>query len=1434
MEPFIELTALMEATEKRWKRAHSKPSTTRKALQQCRQLIAEDVKSWCVQFVKADCIHMARLLSPEADTRRFGLRENSLCNLLLSKNILKTNGLTSVETRIRGWKCKGNFPQVVFDALASLPMERISSDLGSGDESSFPLTVGMVDALLTELSAHNPFTVDRSGRPPRNAPRSQQDILMDLFRGRRVVEIKWILSIILKHQPVPFEVLLRGLHPRFWQIYRHQTDLLVCCQMIDRVLAGEKDVLDGSTSVGIHISVMKLRKGKSPAHVVKQLQRAGEKKCFAEVKYDGERMQLHIVSGKVKAIFNKSSRNSTQDRALSHDIILKSLGIAPNNPYHPTRSKVHNAILEGEILVYNEKHGVEDYIAVQAMSRRDSGAPVDPHRHFKVVYFDLLHLNGQNLINERFEERRRRLREIVVIVPNYSEVSESHEIDLLDTDRATVELRNLFAEVAARPAEGLVVKGAAGEYTPRIEGTWYKLKKDYIEGFGDTAEFVLVAGSYQLEASKYLKMTRETHPNLLNVFYVACKSDSLQYSSCPKYLPLFDLSAGFSRDELLRLNAYSKTTKRSELSFIVEKGAISEHLFESFFDPPIVVQIMGGGFVKHQGFWTLRGPRLGKQLGWQHAVDVICYAEFERIAKESRQQEQFSASQATRLENIDIRILNGGPLHPNLRNGGSKVLFGGYDSDSHGSDDSTRFEEEGEDEETTSRKTSLETSLETDVSTVPVEDGSGPLALVRDVTKAGTWTELEDAEGRREGEEIHGLDSETELEDACDDGVEDGGDEEDALEKRADGSIQLMIAKDSVKESPSLGHLDAAATEGTQALAMDTLVPFEKQLQHHILVESTPPAVPNLDMLCHGVEVVPQTPLPCSLPLEVPPPRRCASTEVVDLTVDSPPRQQLRKARTLPENILSRGGGDGLSGMGVKRSPTDVGGGERRRRRVGGEREGMLLEMVVPPDEPVLTAALAERLRAEEVVEGVQNVEGGKGISVEDSPLDFISLSPIPLLSQPSSPPALCAVSTLPSSPPLHEPQQPLTSIQHLLEPADPPPPATLEKEFTLVIEVGAINDQDEEEALERQEVEKGLEGSFGPLSMTEVDGGEGVGGDLDERMAMSPVSVAFTEEVEVEVEVGGDDNAVERNVEMMATTANACSNRGDVKMLEPEDEPPTMDSNPSVYATARTEAWMSFGSLEWSLRSGGGVAGGGGNSSPVLWDSDSNSDGEGSVGVDGIGNCNGQGSALRKEGLPSQPQAGSQDTVLVSDAESLLDAGGVMDLEVGLDEDEVVRDGGEVDPVDYRRMFFHVPGFDGCGYGDEDGCGREGTRITIGDVWRTRRCLYGVEAVLGASGWRGGGGGCGGESINGKCIERKGKGKGVNVGSVMVLVPGNQVERWKEGLKEIFRSCLRECGKRDGVKPVYVWDVDLFLEKAGSSKGGCLGDGGKHPILEV
>ncbi|KAM7379731.1 hypothetical protein PAMP_005262 [Pampus punctatissimus] len=211
------------------------------------------------------------------------------------------------------------------------------------------------------------------------------------------------------------------------------------------------------------------------------MKRFDEAAFTCEYKYDGERAQIHILeSGEVR-IF---SRNQEDNTSKYPDIISRIPKVK--------KDSVVSCVLDTEAVAWDrEKKQIQPFQVLTTRKRKDVDAS-EIKVQVCVYAFDLLYLNGESLVRQPLCRRRALLKE------NFSEV-EGEFVFARSIDSDNTEAIAEFLEQSVRDScEGLMVKTLEKDATYEIakrSHNWLKLKKDYLEGVGDTVDLCVI-GAY--------------------------------------------------------------------------------------------------------------------------------------------------------------------------------------------------------------------------------------------------------------------------------------------------------------------------------------------------------------------------------------------------------------------------------------------------------------------------------------------------------------------------------------------------------------------------------------------------------------------------------------------------------------------------------------------------------------------------------------------------------------------------------------------------------------------------------------------------------------------------------------------------------------------------------------------------------------------------
>lgn len=265
-----------------------------------------------------------------------------------------------------------------------------------------------------------------------------------------------------------------------------------------------------------------------------------------------------------------------------------------------------------------------------------------------IVFFDILLLDDDICLSKPHRLRRLLLRETVKISPGRAEISEQEIIDFSRPD-AERRLQLALSRSIAERWEGYVIKACDEPYFSVLSsGTgdgfsrWIKLKKDYIPGLGDTADFALIGARYDAKDVPSVSSIRQLS---WTRFFIGCldnKEDVVRLSALPRFR-IVDMIGihSLSVNDMHVLNQWGQFVACDvDSNTAFECYSIHNSLpnMDVAFKTPFVVELLGGGFDKPSNaqYYTLRFPRVLK-IHWDRSFeDAISFVELQELAQKAR------------------------------------------------------------------------------------------------------------------------------------------------------------------------------------------------------------------------------------------------------------------------------------------------------------------------------------------------------------------------------------------------------------------------------------------------------------------------------------------------------------------------------------------------------------------------------------------------------------------------------------------------------------------------------------------------------------------------------------------------------------------------------------------------------------------------------
>jgi DNA ligase-1 len=197
----------------------------------------------------------------------------------------------------------------------------------------------------------------------------------------------------------------------------------------------------------------------------------------AEYKLDGERVQIHYKDS-IMILYSRRLENITS----YYPDILENV---------PKALKTTDVILEAEAVAINQDSG--EFLPFQELMHRRRKYDVDrivEKYPITVNLFDVLYLNGQDLLNEPYKTRRKKLEEITI-------ENEYTKIVTQTTIHNENEIEDFLENGINAGCEGLMLKVLDAPYRAGARGSnWLKLKREYRNELGDSLDLVVIGAFF--------------------------------------------------------------------------------------------------------------------------------------------------------------------------------------------------------------------------------------------------------------------------------------------------------------------------------------------------------------------------------------------------------------------------------------------------------------------------------------------------------------------------------------------------------------------------------------------------------------------------------------------------------------------------------------------------------------------------------------------------------------------------------------------------------------------------------------------------------------------------------------------------------------------------------------------------------------------------
>lgn len=314
---------------------------------------------------------------------------------------------------------------------------------------------------------------------------------------------------------------------------------------------------------GVPLKPMLAKPTKSISEILDTLQ---GKKFTCEYKYDGERAQLHLLQDGKLRVYSRNSEDMTERYP---DLVGVIESLKEQNP------DIKSVILDTECVAWDVDQ--KKILPFQVLSTRKRKDVQEKDIKVKVCLFvfDILYYNGESLIQKPLSIRRQYIEEH--LKPIEGKLAYATKMDTDNIDLITKFLDKSVSDAC----EGLMIKALEGKdswYEPSQRSrNWLKLKKDYLDGVGDSLDLAVIGG--------YIGKGKRTgtYGGFLLAGY---NQDTGEYETVCK------IGTGFSDEQLKELFEKLKPTEISKpkASFVYDTTN-SNAVPDVWFEPSLLFEV---------------------------------------------------------------------------------------------------------------------------------------------------------------------------------------------------------------------------------------------------------------------------------------------------------------------------------------------------------------------------------------------------------------------------------------------------------------------------------------------------------------------------------------------------------------------------------------------------------------------------------------------------------------------------------------------------------------------------------------------------------------------------------------------------------------------------------------------------------------------------